>query len=122
MIDIRGQVIALLEKAAHGVTDEIVYFYPPQQVTEPVVTYYEAEHNTNTTLLDGSVYLEEIIYQVDVWSRSVVINDDLARKISDAFIALGFVRQSCYDMQDENCMHKTMRFRGRLSTEYVVYQ
>jgi hypothetical protein len=122
MIDIREQVVALLKNAAAGVTDEIVYFYPPQQVKKPVITYYEAEHNTNATFLDGSEYLEEIIYQVDVWSESVVLNDELAGKISDAFVGCGFTRQSCYDVHDENCMHKSMRFRGRVSPELVVYR
>ena len=121
MIDIRENIVELLKNAAKGITDEIVFFYPPLQVNKPVITYYEAEHNTNV-MLDGTPFIEEIVYQIDVWCVKLAECDELVKRIHAAFNGCGFVCLSCSDMHDETLIHKTMRFRGRLSADFVVYQ
>ena len=98
-----SEILRLLQEIP-GV--QVSYFYPSDFAKLPHVTYYELSN------IEGDY--DHITYQVDVWSKSPVLNQDIALQIHDKLHTVGFKRAFSGDLfeTDSKIHHKTMRFEG----------
>lgn len=85
---------------------QVSYHYPSTFAKLPHVTYYELSN------IEGDY--DHVTYQIDVWSKSPGLNQDIALLINDKLHAIGFKRAFSGDLfeTDTKIHHKTMRFEG----------
>lgn len=120
MVNIRAAIYAKLTEII-GANAGVYHFYPDTDASYPAVSYYESG-NRQYEQADGNEYLTEINYQMDVWARKMTECDTIAQYIDTAMTSLGFRRETCMDVNDPNCRHRTMRYRALLTQDGTVYQ
>ena len=112
MQSIKTAVMTALSSAATLSTlgGRIYFHYPSDFTNLPALSYFETS-NLGNLYADNVEAGSEIIYQLDLWSRSSTTV--LAKAVDDIMIGIDFNRILCVDMYetDTKIYHKSMRYR-----------
>lgn len=111
MINVKPDVFKALKAIADNVTDA----YPKDWEKFPIIVYLEDENKPSEYTIEGEEK-SDISYTVHIWSNKST--SEVAVKINNAFVALGFKRVTCQDVPDnQQLRHKLMRFNGIIDKE-----
>ena len=109
MQNLKPTVLTALQTASALSTMTFYFHYPPDFLTLPVGTYFEA-NNVGNLFADDLRIGSEIIFQIDLWSRTSL--SDYAIAVNDAMASIDFVRISSQDKFDRPGVYqKSMKFR-----------
>lgn len=117
MLNIKPQINSLLKEIPDV---KVSFFYPEDWSKIPHITYYEAS-NSEYDSWDGVEAHSQIEIQIDIWDKKST--SELALAVDGKMSSIGFRRVFSGDLQDPSGLkHKTMRYRGIVSKNNVVYQ
>jgi len=119
MITLAETVRGLLEST--GAT--VWYFHPQSWVRLPAVSWRESA-NREIAQADGREHLAELVYQVDVWSKSPADNAVLAAHIDALMTASRLRRDYSADLFETSTglHHRSLRYRCVADAAGNIYQ
>lgn len=108
MIDINK----MAEMSLSRLECNVVYQYPEEFATLPVVSYYNVAEKGGF-YADNSECIQDGYVQIDVWSKKPAECGELSIKINEIMTEDGWTRELSMDIprKDENIYHRTMRFQ-----------
>lgn len=119
MIDIRAQMLTMLQEAAG--TAPVFDQYPEGDAAFPCVSFFESG-NEIYKMAGGKEYLSLVTYTVDIWGYDWDEIDPILHAINEKMQALGFTRDQCADAPQPGMRHKTLRYSGVIDQDGMVYQ
>ncbi len=111
MQNLKSTVLSALQTATALSTLTGFYFqYPPSFTALPLLSYFEVD-NIGNLFADNQEIGSEIVFQIDLWSKSSLSAYALA--VDAVMTGLDFVRVSAQDLYEdaEHIYHKAMRYR-----------
>jgi len=119
MITLQNDVKEILA----GVCPQVFYFYPASWTILPCVAWRESG-NREIAQADGREHLAEVVYTVDIWSRSAGENAAIAEETDRRMAARRFRRSYSADMFEKasRLHHRIMRYRAVADAEGNIYQ
>lgn len=114
MQDVNAIVAKLLEPLKAKA--KLVYAYPEQFNTSPIISYYELGNNGGFRA-DNTEQSQIARAQIDVWSNKKAEPGSLAIEVDNIMQADGWIRELSRDLpkaSDDKYYHKTMRFKKEI--------
>lgn len=95
---------------------KLVYAYPENFNSSPIISYYELSNNSGFRA-DNAEQSQIARVQIDIWSAKKAEPGSLAIAVNEVMQADGWIRELSRDLpkgSDDKYYHKTMRYKKEI--------